>query len=152
MHVLAIIIFFGTLGCDQSFDIDKERQVLQTLTADFYKALENGDFETTKRFLADDWELFIQTNRLSREAWLQMFEQYFTPAGKVKITVNSSAWGVSPTMAWYKADESFDFGLQKEVWKRHFLSTYIWEKRNSRWQVVHAHHSIISESRTARTQ
>ncbi len=47
-----------------------------TMSADFYKALENGDFEATKKFLADDWELFIQTNRFSREAWLQMFSIY----------------------------------------------------------------------------
>jgi len=140
---LTIISLVMILSCNRKFYAEQEKQSVKEHAAAFYKALENGDFETTKKYLANDWELFIQQDRLSRESWLQLFDMGFKPAGNVKITINNSAWGVSPTMAWYKADENWEMGLHQQLSKRHFLTTIIWEKRNDQWQIVHAHHSLI---------
>ena len=141
--LLPIISLLMIINCNKKFYVEKEKQVVQEHAAAFYNALENGDFEMTKKYLADDWELFIQANRYSKEKWLQFFEEAFAPAGNVKISINNSAWSVSPTMAWYKADESWEMGLHNQLSKRHFLTTIIWEKRNDQWQIVHAHHSLI---------
>lgn len=144
-----LILFFSIinlimiLSCNKKFYAEKEKHAVQEHAAAFYKALENGDFETTKKYLTDDWELFIEQDRISKENWLQFFDGGFKPAGNVKITINNSAWGVSPTMSWYKADENWEMGLHSQLSKRHFLTTIIWEKRNDQWQMVHAHHSLI---------
>lgn len=145
MHVLAIIALFAALSWNKNLVSEKERQALQAIAAEFYQALENGDFETTQKLLADDWELFIQPDRLSKEKWLQFFDFGFKPAGNVKITVNHSAWRISPTVGWYKADEIWEMGLHRQLLKSHFLTTLIWEKRNGQWQMVHAHHTLLPE-------
>ena len=130
-----------------SINLESERQKVQAMYAEINKAFENGDMTPAKRYIAEDFEMFITTekgwNRVGRETFIEIFGQTVKPAGNVKNTVNDATWSVTPAMAWYKADEVWDLGLLKKPIKRHFLTIAIFEKRNDQWYMVHLHHSYI---------
>lgn len=133
-------------GCGSRIDLEVERQAVKAIHAEIFRGIENGDMGPVKKYLAEDCELFLPTrspgsSRQSKEKWAESFEEVVTPPGNVKLTVNDSTWKVSPTMAWYKADEYYDFHTQAR--RNHFLTTTVFEKRSGQWYVVHIHHSAL---------
>ena len=148
-QILAIIsIFFqGYCTFGQGFEIaSTKEEVLQEMHI-FYDQMRNVDL-TWMDYLSDDATAVHNGEFINHEKFLESEKHFFNALTKLEITVltepvihelcndAASVTQEHSINIWYKDG--------KEVKDIHQMLTFLWNKRNGKWKIVHADFTTIN--------
>jgi hypothetical protein len=135
---LALVLLFALASCGDDFDAEAERETLEDLSKEYYKAYEVQDMEVHKRLEDDeDFELFVGNFGWQGTATAE--DTVPDPAAVgTDITIESREWMIAPGLAVARSHETWEW---PNGYSGEFLLTLVWEKKDDQWYLVHAHMS-----------
>jgi hypothetical protein len=135
---LTVLVLLDLATCSDGFDVDAEREILESSAQELYRVFEIQNHDETNRYIAAEFTGFFSNPRfdgaLGREAW---DNQLVHPGS---ATVIERDWMITPDMA---------VSTSLEAWSVHafeegdYLITMVWEKIDGDWKVVHLHMSEL---------
>ena len=141
---------------EPAVDIDAEKANVQAVLDNYAKAWETSDFELFSNVFSHDFDLVIFSAVPSKslvgwEAFQEDVQKTFADSEGVEIGFRDVAIKVHSfgDLAWVTCHEDWKLMHQDElVSDEGARMTWILEKRNGRWVVVHAHWSLPQEEDT----
>jgi len=134
-------------------DVEAEKAKVKSVLDKYIEAWKNEDLEIFSKifapdediviFLADSPELFI-----GWETWKEKIQSYFEPIENIDVSFRDEFIKVhsSGDMAWLSCIEDANYVYKGEpVRVKGGRVTWVMEKRNGNWVIVHAHWSVPSE-------
>jgi hypothetical protein len=138
VFLISLIMLLVFTACGDDFDVDAERETLESLTQELFHAAELQDQVEMDRYLAAEFSVHFGNRDFrgaaGRGAWVN-------PAMvEGAITVIDRTWRITPQMAVARSHESW---VMRGEEQREFLLTVVWEKIDGEWKVVHVHMSEL---------
>jgi ketosteroid isomerase-like protein len=146
------ILVLTSTALAQQHDNSSEEEIIQKTVGEFINAFNNLDWEHFRQYFADDATVFnpaipevTELHRLDgREKIETVFKSVFDEArkGKGPPYLHIRPENLKIQMLTNAAVVTFHFKRSGSSFGRR---TFVWEKRNGKWLIVHLHASNVAE-------
>lgn len=164
--ILLVMLLCFTFGCQQQVeegiteevaappvDIEAEKANVKSVLEQYVEAWKAEDIEMFVKIFATNEDMVMFTSESATlfvgwASWKEMFESYFEPIEFIDISFKDEVIKVhdSGKVAWITGMEDSTFIYQgQENSAKGMRVTWILEKRNGNWVIVHAHWSLPAE-------
>jgi uncharacterized protein (TIGR02246 family) len=147
---LLVVAFIALNSCAKQVDIEAEKTNVQSVLSRYVKAWETLDAEMYLKNFAHDTDMVIfssipTVSYVGWETFKEVVQEGFGKYGNTKVSFSDERVKVHPSgnVAWLSCYFDFDFVSEGQPTSvKGIRTTWILEKRNGNWVIVHAHWSL----------
>jgi ketosteroid isomerase-like protein len=150
----AIGLFLSlTVGCQQKVNVEAEKAAIQTVLDNYVTSIENEDMTLYAKIIAHDPVMVnFGTDASERivgwNALEKVIEDQNAALSGTKITVSDVTINLTPEgrFAWATSLWNFKAKMGEQEFELPVRCTWILEKENTDWMIVHFHKSVGTTS------
>jgi uncharacterized protein (TIGR02246 family) len=152
LSVLAFLLVL-TIGCQQKVNVEAEKTAIQAVLDNYVTSIENEDMTLYAKIIAHDPDM-VNFGTLASErivgwdALEKVIEDQNAALSGTKISVSDVTINLAPDgrFAWATSMWIFKANMGEQMFELPVRCTWILEKQNTGWVIVHFHKSVGTTS------
>ena len=151
--LLPVLIFFSMISCFDNIDTTYEKKSVQTMLNRYAEAWRRKDIDLFDDLFSDDTDMVILDGNSSERfigwiSWKQRLQKHFGSFENVDISYENTVIKISKSgkFSWLSCIANTEYTYKGKPGIMNGLRmTWVLEKRNKNWIIVHAHFSFPKE-------